>query len=545
MASNESDGAHEGAKADNKLSQGTSEEVDPIPTVATAGPEIFIAVESPSAKDIERATYPAYRYCIRPIKGSVYNAEDENGRWETTESTLETLDTDQIANEVARLGQTGGPLVIGSQLYSSMLPNQQNEIEKLLNGLRQKEPFYEFSVAELKVNEVVGDGVKRTEAVTVVVQRCPSGQIRDGSTNDIEVGKPESERVVQVNDSRDDPLAKTEIDVSAEVEVEVEDDDWLAFAATKKKKKKKKKKKNDPPKGIIAKRIQELGKQVQENSPHEDLPAKIETGALIEAKSEGETGNDWALNGWAGTDWAGNDWAGNDWAGKKKKKNRPLKISRWEDPEDPNRSIQPRRKTKEERDKEKPQPTVVASVKVDEVEDENIVYTDDFWDGFSSHKKKSKGWNRRGTRGEIQLLDHKIKTPDGSGKVNYNAWWDWITPNDTDTQPQQHFLECWIYSDTDEAAYSIQNLKDHAVSHSIRQAPPTHNGLEPTGGLRLFHCKVENDEPPFAAADFKQIAKALSLPPIYRHVMSRKSGFIGELKNMKGDPGKPTHGLNT
>ncbi|KAN0090627.1 hypothetical protein V8E51_019206, partial [Hyaloscypha variabilis] len=324
------------------------------------------------------------------------------------------LDTDQIPNEAVRLGQTDGSSVIGSQLYSSMLPNQQNGIEKLLNELRKKEPFVEFSVAEVKVKEMVSEGVKRTEAITVVVQSYPGGQIGDGSMNDKEVGKPKSETVVQANDSRDDPPAKTEIDVSAEVEAKVEIDDlWGSFAAK-----------------------------------------------------------------------------------KSKKKNKPFTISHPKDP-----TVQYLEVSKSvDADKEKSQAPVVASFKVIEVEDEE---NDDFF-GWGSSRKKSKVWDKLGTRGEIQLLDPKTKSLHGCGKVNYDAWWDWITPNDTNTQPQQHFLECWIYSDTDEAAYSIRDMKDHAVSHSIRQAPPTHNGLEPTGGLRLFHCKAENDEPPFAAADFKQ-----------------------------------------
>jgi hypothetical protein len=355
-----------------------------------------------------------------------------------------------------------------------------------------------------------------------------------------------------VNDSCDDPPAKTEIDVKTEVDAEVERDDrWETWAAKKKKMKNnkygplnisekagsqfesidpfgmwepsKKKKQNDPPKSFLSQLFGEFDKRTQDNSSHEALPAKLETSTLAEAKSEDET------------------WGDRVSKKEKKRKNRQLQISKAEHHGDWTFQPSAGSQTREERDKEKSQPYLVPSIKVEEVKDEDIVYVDDFW---GSSRKNSKGWDRFGTRGGIQLLDPKTKSLLGSGKVNYDAWWDWITPNDTNTQPQQHFLECWIYSETNEAAYSIQNIKDHAVSYSIRQAPPTHNGLEPTGGLRLFHCKAENDEPPFAGADFKQIAEAFSLPPIYRHVMSRKSGFIGELKNMKGDPGKQTHGLN-
>jgi hypothetical protein len=234
MASNESDRAYEGAKAEFKLWIRNFEEAALVASGTTVAPDIFTAKESSSAKEVERATYQTYS--IRPTKGSIDNSGDDNGRWEITESTLETLDTDQIANEVTRLGQTGESLVISGQMYSSTLPNQRNGIEKLLNELRKEEPLFEFSVAEVKVKEMGSEGVKRTEAITVVVKRCPGGQIGDRSTNKTEVGKPESETVVQANDSRDDPPAKPEIDVSAEVEDEI----WRDFAAKKNKKKKRK-----------------------------------------------------------------------------------------------------------------------------------------------------------------------------------------------------------------------------------------------------------------------------------------------------------------
>ncbi|PMD35092.1 hypothetical protein L207DRAFT_588579 [Hyaloscypha variabilis F] len=86
MASNGSDGTYEDAMGEFKFGERTFEDVDPVASGETAAPDTLFAVESTLAKEAERATYQAYS--IRPTKGPIDNAEDDDRRWETTESTL-------------------------------------------------------------------------------------------------------------------------------------------------------------------------------------------------------------------------------------------------------------------------------------------------------------------------------------------------------------------------------------------------------------------------------------------------------------------------
>jgi hypothetical protein len=139
---------------------------------------------------------------------------------------------------------------------------------------------------------------------------------------------------------------------------------------------------------------------------------------------------------------------------------------------------------------------------------------------------------------------------------NLNSWWNWMknaAAPPAPPPPPGHSrrasrvplppppdimnIECWLYDDSQAPDYKVSPMLHYWIPGWAASPAPKRSGQEPKAGLKLLHRRISHDLQPFPEVVFARMNKLLSLPPIYEHQMSRKSGFLGRITNVDGKLG--------
>lgn len=118
-----------------------------------------------------------------------------------------------------------------------------------------------------------------------------------------------------------------------------------------------------------------------------------------------------------------------------------------------------------------------------------------------------------------------------------SPWTTWGGPRRPPV-PEITSVECWIYDDGLPPDHKTSPLMDYLIMNWAANPAPKRNGREPKAGLKLFHRSVAHDQSPFSEDTHRGLNKLLSVPPIFEHRMSSKSGFLAKLSRAEGKIGQ-------
>jgi len=118
-------------------------------------------------------------------------------------------------------------------------------------------------------------------------------------------------------------------------------------------------------------------------------------------------------------------------------------------------------------------------------------------------------------------------------------WWSWISPDRDASPPFQGItsIECWLYPNQ-KSKDDTTRIMDYEIVKWFQKQPPKHKNQAPIAGLRLIHRQIAQDQSLFPEAIFDEMNQQLALPPIYKHQISKNSGFIGRTMNAHGELGR-------
>jgi hypothetical protein len=135
-----------------------------------------------------------------------------------------------------------------------------------------------------------------------------------------------------------------------------------------------------------------------------------------------------------------------------------------------------------------------------------------------------------------------LSLPNNIAQAKYHSWWTWMTNgackihrHDPLESTSITVIEYWSYDDRSLADCRAASISDKELREWALKEFPTHNGSSPRAGLKLIYGPQVQDQLPFAKDTVAAINDSFSLPQIYIHATSRKSGFLGRLSGANGE----------
>ncbi|PVH71641.1 hypothetical protein DL98DRAFT_503375 [Cadophora sp. DSE1049] len=145
-------------------------------------------------------------------------------------------------------------------------------------------------------------------------------------------------------------------------------------------------------------------------------------------------------------------------------------------------------------------------------------------------------------------LEYQVPRPDSLHKVKHHYWWTWLVNTTAPFVPSEVFddsnqsinqevtaMESWCYEEqTSLELRACLIERDELVAKLLQEAPQC-EGMFPTAGLKIFHCRQNIYTLMSVHPTLMAINDSFSLPLIHKHLISKKSGFMGRLSGAGGE----------